>query len=220
MKLIRRFFAFRVRWQNQFWSRALSFEVERVCRFWLICTKMRWIHRNVSLSKEKRRKDFSILFSGVDHALRSATRWFEYSMSRRRVFTSVYFENEPKIFCHVHRRHETSGKIDKRKFFFEIRENQWLIDVFLKINAVVNRAAGKGYENEVHYENMQFKFCPIENIHVMRSSLQKLIESSRFSWKPNEFYVWFEFEFSLWNEKLDDQSVSHRFRRMFVVETY
>jgi len=44
---------------------------------------------------------------------------------------------------------------------------------------VANRAAGKGYENEVYYSNIQFKFCPIENIHAMRSSLQKLLESKR-----------------------------------------
>lgn len=43
---------------------------------------------------------------------------------------------------------------------------------------MVNRAAGKGYENEGYYSNIQFKFCPIENIHAMRSSLQKLLEST------------------------------------------
>lgn len=41
---------------------------------------------------------------------------------------------------------------------------------------MANRAAGKGYENEAFYENMKFKFLGIENIHAMRSSLQKLIE--------------------------------------------
>ncbi|TRZ19411.1 hypothetical protein HGM15179_007739 [Zosterops borbonicus] len=41
---------------------------------------------------------------------------------------------------------------------------------------MANRAAGKGYENEDNYENIRFKFIGIENIHVMRSSLQKLLE--------------------------------------------
>ena len=50
--------------------------------------------------------------------------------------------------------------------------------IFIQINAVANRAAGKGYENEDYYSNIQFKFCPIENIHIMRSSLQKLLESN------------------------------------------
>lgn len=42
---------------------------------------------------------------------------------------------------------------------------------------MVNRAAGKGYENEAFYENIKFQFMGIENIHVMRKSLQKLVES-------------------------------------------
>lgn len=46
----------------------------------------------------------------------------------------------------------------------------------LKLNAMANRAAGKGYENEDNYSNIRFQFVGIENIHVMRSSLQKLLE--------------------------------------------
>lgn len=42
---------------------------------------------------------------------------------------------------------------------------------------MANRAAGKGYENEAFYENTKFHFLGIENIHVMRTSLQKLVES-------------------------------------------
>lgn len=42
---------------------------------------------------------------------------------------------------------------------------------------MANRAAGKGYENEAFYENIKFQFLGIENIHVMRASLQKLVES-------------------------------------------
>ncbi|CAF0878280.1 unnamed protein product [Adineta ricciae] len=53
----------------------------------------------------------------------------------------------------------------------------YIIDTRPRINAVANRAAGKGYENEDYYSNIQFKFCPIDNIHVMRGSLQKLIET-------------------------------------------
>ncbi|KAH7952763.1 hypothetical protein HPB49_000957 [Dermacentor silvarum] len=46
-----------------------------------------------------------------------------------------------------------------------------------KINAMANKAAGKGYENENFYENIKFQFFGIENIHVMRNSLQKLIDT-------------------------------------------
>ena len=41
---------------------------------------------------------------------------------------------------------------------------------------MANKAQGKGFENENYYVNIQFCFCGIENIHVMRASLQKLIE--------------------------------------------
>nr|XP_026654811.1 myotubularin-related protein 8-like [Zonotrichia albicollis] len=56
----------------------------------------------------------------------------------------------------------------------------YVVDTRPKLNAMANRAAGKGYENEDNYENIRFKFIGIENIHVMRSSLQKLLEAVSF----------------------------------------
>lgn len=53
----------------------------------------------------------------------------------------------------------------------------YVVDTRPRINAMANRAAGKGYENENFYENIKFHFLGIENIHVMRSSLSKLIET-------------------------------------------
>ncbi|XP_014786257.1 myotubularin-related protein 8 isoform X2 [Octopus bimaculoides] len=52
----------------------------------------------------------------------------------------------------------------------------YVVDTRPKINAVANKAAGKGYEKESFYSNIKFQFLGIENIHVMRSSLQKLLE--------------------------------------------
>jgi myotubularin-related protein 6/7/8 len=52
----------------------------------------------------------------------------------------------------------------------------YVVDTRPKINAMANKAQGKGYENESNYANTQFYFIGIENIHVMRNSLQKLIE--------------------------------------------
>ncbi|XP_067418989.1 myotubularin-related protein 6 [Emydura macquarii macquarii] len=52
----------------------------------------------------------------------------------------------------------------------------YVMDTRPKLNAMANRAAGKGYENEDNYANIRFQFVGIENIHVMRSSLQKLLE--------------------------------------------
>ncbi|XP_030066098.1 phosphatidylinositol-3,5-bisphosphate 3-phosphatase MTMR8 [Microcaecilia unicolor] len=52
----------------------------------------------------------------------------------------------------------------------------YVVDTRPKLNAMANRAAGKGYENEDNYVNIRFQFIGIENIHVMRNSLQKLLE--------------------------------------------
>ncbi|KAK6486291.1 myotubularin-related protein 6-like [Huso huso] len=52
----------------------------------------------------------------------------------------------------------------------------YVMDTRPKLNALANRAAGKGYENEDNYSNIRFQFVGIENIHVMRASLQKLLE--------------------------------------------
>lgn len=53
----------------------------------------------------------------------------------------------------------------------------YVVDTRPKINAMANRAAGKGYENEAFYENIKFHFLGVENIHVMRNSLTKVIET-------------------------------------------
>ncbi|XP_006000144.1 myotubularin-related protein 7 isoform X1 [Latimeria chalumnae] len=52
----------------------------------------------------------------------------------------------------------------------------YVVDTRPKLNAIANRAAGKGYENEDNYSNIKFQFIGIENIHVMRNSLQKMLE--------------------------------------------
>lgn len=41
---------------------------------------------------------------------------------------------------------------------------------------MANKAAGKGYENLDNYPNVLYRFRGIQNIHVMRESLQKLWE--------------------------------------------
>ncbi|KAJ8938721.1 hypothetical protein NQ318_005575 [Aromia moschata] len=53
----------------------------------------------------------------------------------------------------------------------------YVVDTRPKINAMANRAAGKGYENEAFYENIKFHFLGVENIHVMRNSLAKIVET-------------------------------------------
>uniref|UniRef100_A0A224X8Q9 phosphatidylinositol-3,5-bisphosphate 3-phosphatase n=1 Tax=Panstrongylus lignarius TaxID=156445 RepID=A0A224X8Q9_9HEMI len=56
-------------------------------------------------------------------------------------------------------------------------QNMIVVDTRPRINAMANRATGKGYENENFYENIKFHFLGVENIHVMRSSLTKLIDT-------------------------------------------
>ncbi|XP_045886351.1 myotubularin-related protein 7a isoform X2 [Micropterus dolomieu] len=52
----------------------------------------------------------------------------------------------------------------------------YVVDTRPKLNAIANRAAGKGYENEDNYSNIKFQFIGIENIHVMRNSQQKMLD--------------------------------------------
>ena len=57
-----------------------------------------------------------------------------------------------------------------------VNSNGTCMCLLLQINAMANKAAGKGYENTDFYENVKFQFVGIENIHVMRQSLQKMTE--------------------------------------------
>ncbi|XP_073899848.1 phosphatidylinositol-3,5-bisphosphate 3-phosphatase MTMR6 isoform X3 [Castor canadensis] len=70
-----------------------------------------------------------------------------------------------------------------------VNRYMYVVDTRPKLNAIANRAAGKGYENEDNYSNIRFQFVGIENIHVMRSSLQKLLEvSGTKGLSVNDFY--------------------------------
>ena len=52
-----------------------------------------------------------------------------------------------------------------------------VVDTRPAMNAMANRAGGKGYENEKYYENINFSFRGIENIHKMRSSLKAMMST-------------------------------------------
>ncbi|KJH44689.1 hypothetical protein DICVIV_09296 [Dictyocaulus viviparus] len=53
----------------------------------------------------------------------------------------------------------------------------FLVDTRPIMNAMVNKVQGKGFEDERNYSNTRFHFFDIENIHVMRTSQQKLLEA-------------------------------------------
>lgn len=61
-----------------------------------------------------------------------------------------------------------------------VKKNEFMhiVDTRPRINAVANRAQGKGYENMDFYDNIKYHFLGIDNIHVMRNSLFKLLEVS------------------------------------------
>ena len=46
--------------------------------------------------------------------------------------------------------------------------------VNVKVNAEAMRLKGGGYESEDNYQNLEFVFLDIENIHVMRESYRKV----------------------------------------------
>lgn len=54
-----------------------------------------------------------------------------------------------------------------------------VVDTRPMVNALANRAQGKGYESDQVYKNIRFRFFDIENIHVMRGSLEKLLKGER-----------------------------------------
>uniref|UniRef100_A0A1I7XJE2 phosphatidylinositol-3,5-bisphosphate 3-phosphatase n=1 Tax=Heterorhabditis bacteriophora TaxID=37862 RepID=A0A1I7XJE2_HETBA len=65
---------------------------------------------------------------------------------------------------------ELIGKANKNS------ETLYLVDTRPRVNAMVNKVQGKGFEDEKNYSNMRFYFFDIENIHVMRASQQKMLE--------------------------------------------
>ena len=67
------------------------------------------------------------------------------------------------------------------------KKELFIVDTRPKINAMANRAAGKGYENEQYYLGAKFHFFAIENIHVMRASLNKLLDACDVKQSPSDF---------------------------------
>ncbi|XP_026214615.1 myotubularin-related protein 7b isoform X1 [Anabas testudineus] len=66
----------------------------------------------------------------------------------------------------------------------------YVVDTRPKLNAMANRAAGKGYENEDHYTNIKLQFIGIENIHVMRSSQQKITDMGEMRSPSMTDFLW------------------------------
>jgi len=56
------------------------------------------------------------------------------------------------------------------------KKRNLILDARPRVNAYGNAAMGKGFENTEYYPNCSRIFFGIENIHVMRDSLNKLLE--------------------------------------------
>ena len=77
----------------------------------------------------------------------------------------------------------------------------YIYDCRPKLNALVNRVNGGGYENVDHYNNVTLNFCEIDNIHKARkalSSLYSLCLSNKINdynnfWTSLEQSGWFQF---------------------------
>lgn len=54
-----------------------------------------------------------------------------------------------------------------------------IVDTRPKLNAVANKAKGKGFENMQGYPNGQLVFHGIENIHAMRGGLKSMLKALR-----------------------------------------
>ncbi|KAM7537106.1 hypothetical protein Aperf_G00000064601 [Anoplocephala perfoliata] len=63
----------------------------------------------------------------------------------------------------------------EEKFISRAPPPLFVVDTRPRLNALTNRAQGKGYEDEDDYENITFRFLEIPNIHVVRSSLEKML---------------------------------------------
>jgi len=59
-----------------------------------------------------------------------------------------------------------------------IKDNK-ILDARPFVNAVGNRAKGAGYENPAFYQGVEVEFLGIENIHIIRESLDRLRKATR-----------------------------------------
>lgn len=64
-----------------------------------------------------------------------------------------------------------------KRLIYGAQQKNWIVDARPQINAVVNQMGGMGSENMDKYKFAEKKFLSIGNIHVMRSSLDKVIDA-------------------------------------------
>ncbi|VDN06258.1 unnamed protein product [Thelazia callipaeda] len=72
----------------------------------------------------------------------------------------------------------------------------YLIDTRPRVNAMVNKMQGKGFEDVRNYTNLRFHFFDIDNIHTMRTSLNKLLHACQRTKTIADYYK--QLEMSGW----------------------
>ena len=87
----------------------------------------------------------------------------------------------------------------------EMSGKLYIYDCRPKLNALVNRVNGGGYENVEHYNNVSLNFCEIDNIHKARKALSSMyslclgnnINDYNNFWTSVEASGWFQFIYLL-----------------------
>ena len=87
----------------------------------------------------------------------------------------------------------------------EKSKNLYIYDCRPKLNAMVNRLNGGGYENMEHYDNVDLTFCEIDNIHKARAEknglfslcLSEKINDNYKFWSSLDGTGWFTFVYLL-----------------------
>ena len=69
---------------------------------------------------------------------------------------------------------KNESDINLIKYIQEMSKNLYIFDCRPKLNAMVNRLNGGGFENVDHYDNADLTFCEIDNIHKARSAVNSL----------------------------------------------
>ena len=100
---------------------------------------------------------------------------------------------------------KNESDINLIKYIKEMSKNLFIYDCRPKLNAMVNRLNGGGYENIGHYENVEITFCEIDNIHKARSAInslyslclnEKINDNYKF-WSALDNTGWFTFVYLL-----------------------
>ena len=100
---------------------------------------------------------------------------------------------------------KNDADINLIKAIKDLSKNLYIYDCRPKLNAMVNRLNGGGFENMDHYDNVDLYFCEIDNIHKARSAANglyslclsdKINDNYKF-WSAVDNTGWFTFVYLL-----------------------